>query len=248
MKKKLVVFGTNNYSNSIQSLIKSSKNYFTEHIVFKPENIDFDFYHKNIKILSQPKGAGYWLWKPYVIKKVLEQSNDGDLVFYVDAGNIFLEDPKTIYTKFNQERSMIFFDNRDGISDENPLPNKNWTNKTWTKKDAFVLMNLDNEKTINDPHVNASYQIYIKNKNSLNFINELLFWSENENILTDVPNLYGDNYSSFISHRHDQSVLSLMCSKYNLYLEIDPSEWGNKCDKREFPQLFFHHRNPNFIL
>ena len=39
-----------------------------------------------------------------------------------------------------------------------------------------------------------------------------------------------------------------MCSKYNLYLEIDPSEWGNKCDKREFPQLFFHHRNPNFIL
>lgn len=243
MKKKLVVFGTNNYSNSIRSLIKSSKDYFTDHFVFKPEDIDSDFYRKNINILSQSKGVGYWLWKPYFIKKVLEESIDNDLIFYVDAGNIFLEDPEIIYSEFSQEKNMIFFDNRDGMSDGNPPPNKNWT-----KKDAFVIMNLDNEKAINDQHVNASYQIYKRNETSLDFVTELLSWSENENIITDVPNLYGENYPSFIDHRHDQSVLSLMCSKYNLSLEIDPSEWGNKCAKRKFPQLFFHHRNPNFIL
>lgn len=241
--KHLVVYGTDNYKSAINSLIESGSKFFDKIHRFGPQDIDKNFQQKNNHILNLRRGAGYWLWKPYFIKKVLEESIDNDLIFYVDAGNIFLEDPEIIYSKFSQEKNMIFFDNRDGMSDGNPPPNKNWT-----KKDAFVIMNLDDKKTIDNPHVNASYQIYKRTEISLDFITELLSWSENENILTDVPNLYGENYPSFIDHRHDQSVLSLMCSKYNLSLEIDPSEWGNKCGKREFPQLFFHHRNPNFIL
>lgn len=79
-------------------------------------------------------------------------------------------------------------------------------------------------------------------------MSELLEWSQNENILTDTPNITGENYPTFKDHRHDQSVLSLMAHKYNIKLEIDPSEWGNKCGLRKTSQLFLHHRNPNYIL
>ena len=109
-------------------------------------------------------------------------------------------------------------------------------------------MGLDNNKYTDGPHVNASYQIYKKSPKTISFVKELLEWSQNENILTDSPNITGNNYPSFKDHRHDQSVLSLMALKYNINLEIDPSEWGNKCGIRKTPQLFLHHRNQNFKL
>jgi hypothetical protein len=241
--KHLVIFGTENYKNATSSLIESSKNFFCKIHSFNFDDIDQNFKLKNEHILTQKRGAGYWLWKPYFIYKVLSEIKMGDILFYVDAGNIFLEDPSFLYDKLDGNTDMIFFDNRDGMSDGNPPKNMDWT-----KKDSFVLMGLDNEKTINDPHVNASYQIYKKTPNTIKFVEELLEWSENENIITDLPNITGINYPPFKDHRHDQSILSLMCSKYNIKLEIDPSEWGNKCGLRTTPQLFLHHRNPNFII
>jgi hypothetical protein len=242
MKTHLVIFGTENYKNSILSLLKSSKDYFTNSHVFGIDDIDETFRLKNLNILSQGRGAGYWLWKPYFISKILSEIDMGDILFYVDAGNIFLNNPSFLFDKLIDD-DIILFDNRDGMSDGNPPKNMDWT-----KKDAFTLMGLDNEKTTNAPHVNASYQIYRKTLNTLKFVEEMLEWSQNENIITDKPNTTGVNYPSFKDHRHDQSILSLMCSKYNIKLEIDPSEWGNKCGLRSTPQLFLHHRNPNFIL
>jgi hypothetical protein len=242
MKTHLVIFGTENYKNTISSLLKSSKDYFTNTHVFGVEDIDETFRLKNLNILSQGRGAGYWLWKPYFIFKVLSEIDMGDALFYVDAGNIFLNNPSFLFDKLI-DNDIILFDNRDGMNDGNPPPNKDWT-----KKDTFSIMGLDNDHCINSPHVNASYQVYKKTLKTIDFVSELLEWSQNENILTDIPNITGENYPTFKDHRHDQSVLSLMACKYNLKLEIDPSEWGNKCGLRETPQLFLHHRIPNYIL
>jgi|APGre2960657404_1045060.scaffolds.fasta_scaffold19714_4 hypothetical protein len=243
MNTHLIVFGTDDYKNSISSLIKSSENYFDITHVFNLNDIDENFKNKNKNILEQGRGAGYWLWKPYFIHKVLLDSNDGDVIFYVDAGNIFINDPSLLYEKLSENNDIILFDNRDGMADGEPPPNKDWT-----KKDTFILMGLDDSKYTDGPHVNASYQIYKKSPKTISFVKELLEWSQNENILTDISNITGNNYPSFKDHRHDQSVLSLMALKYNINLEIDPSEWGNKCGIRKTPQLFLHHRDRNFIL
>ena len=242
MKKYLIIFGTNNYQNSINSLIRSSENFFDKHIVYKPEDIDKNFFDKNKNILNQNRGAGYWLWKPYFIQKTLNEVNDGDIVFYVDAGNIFKYDPSFLYENFKINNGVILFDNRDGMSCGNDA--KNYIS---CKKDAFVLMGCDDDKYINGIHLNASYQIYLKNNNSLNFIGEYLNYCENINIITDTPNQYGDNYPGYHDHRHDQSILSLLAIKKNITPLVDPSEWGNNVNNRGFEQLFVHHRIPNYI-
>jgi len=243
MKKKLIIFGTSNYKNSMDSLIKSSENYFDEHHIFQPEDIDREFFEKNIDILKQKRGAGYWLWKPYFIKKVLDSSNDGDIVCYVDSGNIFLNDPSFLYDKLDENDGIILFDNRDGV--QNGESAKNYIS---CKKDSFVLMGCDSYEYIYGKHLNASYQIYRKNNKTINFVNEYLNVCQNINILTDTPNQHGSNYNGYYDHRHDQSVLSLLAIKHNVNPLVDPSEWGNKCGVRGFDQLFKHHRNPNFIL
>jgi len=243
MKKHLIVFGTDNYSNSIDSLIKSSNNYFDEYHIFGKSDIDEEFYKKNKSILDQNRGAGYWLWKPYFIYKVLKKINDKDIVFYVDAGNLFLTDPTFLYKKLKDNNGIILFDNRDGMTN-----GESAQNFISCKKDSFVLMNCDTDEFIFGKHLNASYQIYQKNNNSLLFIDEYLNYCQNINILTDLPNQYGSNYHGYYDHRHDQSVLSLLSIKHKITPLVDPSEWGNKCNCRGFDQLFKHHRTPNFLI
>jgi hypothetical protein len=243
MKTHLLIYGTQNYINAINSLIKSSKNFFDSVHVFSPIDIDEEFYNKNIEILQNSRGAGYWLWKPYFINKVLKSVKDGDVVFYVDAGNIFLENPYFLYERLEENNGIILFDNRDGTS--NGESAKNYIS---CKRDSFVLMGCDEEKYINGTHLNASYQIYQKNENNLKFVDEYLNFCQNKQIITDEPNSFGPNYDGYYDHRHDQSVLSLLASKNNVNPLVDPSEWGNKCNCRGFDQLFLHHRNPNYIL
>lgn len=241
--KHLVVYGTDNYKSAINSLIESGSKFFDKIHRFGPQDIDKNFQQKNNHILNLRRGAGYWLWKPYFIKKVLSDVNDDEIIFYVDAGNIFLNDPSVILNRLEKNDGIVLFDNRDSMRDGNPPPNKNWT-----KKDAFTIMNLDSETHRMAKHCNASYQIYKKNQKSLSFVDEYLFWSQNANVITDAANISGHNYSGFIDHRHDQSILSLLASKYMLHLEVDPSEHGNICGCRDYPQMFLHHRNPYYVL
>jgi hypothetical protein len=44
------------------------------------------FVDRNKNILQRRRGAGYWLWKPYIIYRELYGARDGDIIIYTDAG------------------------------------------------------------------------------------------------------------------------------------------------------------------
>ena len=64
---------------------------------YSPKDIPADFYAKNKFILDQPRGAGYWLWKPLIIKDALSTVGDGDYVFYVDSGAFYIHNTPPSY-------------------------------------------------------------------------------------------------------------------------------------------------------
>jgi hypothetical protein len=241
MKKHLLIFGTIDYNQSVESLSKSAKDYFDTIHKFTFSDIEESFYNENIEILSSHRGAGYWLWKPYFINRILNTINDGDILFYVDAGNIFINNPSVLYNKLEEKNGILLFDNRDGMSSGEYAQNF-----ISCKRDCFILMDSDKDEFIYGKHLNASYQIYQKNTKSLEFVTEYLKFCTNKYIISDTPNMYGDNYPGYYDHRHDQSILSLLAIKHNISPLVDPSEWGNKCKCRDFPQIFLHHRNRNY--
>jgi hypothetical protein len=204
-------------------------------------DIDYEFREKNSNILNQKRGAGYFLWKPYFIHKILNAFEDDDIIFYVDTGNVFISNPEIIYQHLESNNGVILFDNRDGM--QNGLAAQNFIS---CKKDCFVLMNCDNDEYINGLHLNGSYLVFKNNDFARNFVSEWLDFCQNEEILTDTPNKFGDNYPGYYDHRHDQSILSLLAIKHKIKPLVDPSEWGNKCGIREFPQMFLHHRRKNY--
>lgn len=205
---------------------------FDECISLDRADLDLSFVRANRKILEQPRGAGYWLWKPYIIAKTLTKINQGDLLFYSDAGAWFINkiDPLLPILDASAEKMLLF-----SLEDYR-------TNAIWTKRDCFVLLDLDREPYLSYPQLKAGYIIMKKNNFVIQFINEWLNYARDYRILTDAPNECRlPNYPFFEDHRHDQSILSLLGRKYNLSTIPDIAQFGNDRRPTQVPQLMDHH-------
>ena len=63
----------------------SSINLFSERDIFNfcPEIIPYK------KFLSSTRGYGYWMWKSFLVSRMMELSSDDDLICYADIGCTF---------------------------------------------------------------------------------------------------------------------------------------------------------------
>jgi hypothetical protein len=244
MKKILTTFGTQKWYNAKANLIQSAKQFGLDGAAdFNETKIEQSFYEENKAIFLNPRGFGYWLWKPYIILKTFEQLNNGDMVLYSDSGSIIVNQINDLFEICQQNEGILLFDNRDGTPTENDI----WINKHWTKTDCFVLMDCDTEKYTEGNQVDACYQIYQKNSKSIEFVQEYLKYCKNIHIVSDFPSMTNKrpNYTCFRDHRHDQSVLSLLAIKHNVHIEREPSQWGYRTEENRSKIKFYHHRNPN---
>ena len=212
-------------------------------VEYSPADIDKDFYAKNKFILDQPRGAGYWLWKPYIIKDALNKVAEGDYVFYADSGAFFINKIQYLIDAMNAEKVNIMIFGGDGNA---PLE------RQWTKRDAFILMDCDEAKYTDSPHLGATFVIVKKCAESESFIEEWLKYSQDPRIITDIPNQLGkENYPEFRENRHDETILSLVAKKRNIPPFRTPTQFANvnqektpeNISKRSpYPQIFYHHR------
>lgn len=187
---------------------------FDKIIGYSQLDIDETFYHLNKHILEQKRGGGYWLWKPYFIYKTLQEMNDNDYLFYSDSGAFFL---KSVDLLINELEKY----NQDIMGFELPL-----VEKQWTKQELFNNLNCDNDNTKESNQIMASFQLIRKTTFSLNFYKQYLEYSCNEINITDKYDAEITQDVSYIDHRHDQSIFSLLYKKYNLKVFKDPSQLG----------------------
>jgi hypothetical protein len=168
---------------------------------YTPSDIDFSFYQKNSHILDQPKGAGYWLWKPYIILDAMKRLPENSLILYLD-GDMLMIDDITPLSELMSKHDRVFFYN----SHQN-LP--------YIKKDAYLLMGLDPEQYKNHTHLFGFFILLKNNAKNKQFITTWLNYCLDERILTDIPSTLGTEYQEFKSHRHEQAILSLLAAQYS---------------------------------
>jgi hypothetical protein len=198
-------------------------NIFDKIIELNKNNIDLNFYNNHRDILNQHRGAGYWLWKPYFINKLLNDTNENDIIVYADSTIRIDKDISPLFEILEETKGIMTFISSIGNNTFNP-------EKTYTKRDIFVEMGCDDDFYYTGKYncqFNGAF-IIIKNNNfSKNFVKEWLELSCNEQLLTDLPSKI-KNYPEFKDNRHDQSILSLLSKKNNLYPYPDPTQWGNE--------------------
>lgn len=234
MKKILINYADRLYYESQKNNSKTGLNIggFTNIINYSSKDIDDLFYFKNRHILEHSRGAGYWLWKPYIILKTLQIMSDDDILFYCDSG-------VTIKNSFNQYLFDLCYNDENGLI----LFNGGHINRKFTKMDCFYYMGCEEEKYANATQLTATFQLCRKTDFVLNFYQEHLKFAEDEKILTDLENKCGkNNYSDFIAHRHDQSILTNLKVKYNVKTVEDISQFGNLVRETGYKQLVDHHR------
>ena len=61
-------------------------------IEYTAEDIDPAFRAANKEILDNPRGGGYYLWKPYVFYKAYQELGDRDYLIYTDAGSVYVDE------------------------------------------------------------------------------------------------------------------------------------------------------------
>jgi hypothetical protein len=198
-----------------------------------------DFYQKNKYILDQPRGNGFWLYKPKIILDTLENANSDDTIMYCDSGLSVIGNLTPLFD-IAQTRP------NDGIMLFR-LPGPH-INRTWTKRDCFILTGCDSDRYWNGELVNGAMSLWCKTERSLAFLKEWLKLCRDPRILTDDQSIMGQEFMDFRDHRHDQSVLSLLAIKHELEVFRSPCQWAyNETDIAKFnnsnyEQLVNHHR------
>lgn len=196
---------------------------------------DPDFVARCRHILDQPRGAGYWLWKPFIILMVLRKHlKDGDVLFYADSGSHFVHraDPVIELCQSRRDLPLLLFT----LEDEHQ-------NRVWTKRDCFHYLGLDRPDITDAPQILGSFVVCERCPAVIDFIAEWLRCAEDERLLTDLPNTCGlPDYPEFRDHRHDQAILSLLARRDGVSLLPDISQWGNDRRDPAIPQIMLHSR------
>lgn len=238
MAKILINYAHNAFYKSQIGNCESGKQYGFDIVMpYNFDMLDNSFKKRNAHILKQPRGAGYWIWKPQILLQTFQQCNEGDYVFYSDSGATFISGIDCLIPICDRNNGILLF---------HLTPDPKNCEQVQTKRDTFVLMGCEHVKDMWPP-IHGGFQLYKNCFFAKYFVNKLLHYCEDERIVTDSPNQFGENYPLFQNHRHDQSILSCLQKKMGIQSYNDPSQYGNQFRKPEdgYGQLINHHRNPN---
>jgi hypothetical protein len=197
-------------------------------------DIDPDFAAHNRHILSQPRGAGYWLWKPYIIHRALmDFTKPGDYIVYTDAGVEFVANINRIIDEMERSGEDIF------------LFGNNYQHRDWCKREVFDALNCK------DGHqVQASAMVLRNTENAMYLVEEWLDQCQYGNQIDDICG--SDQYPGFREHRHDQAILTAVAQAMGLRLHWWPAIYNGGAftyDKGTYtdtyPPIFHHHRKRN---
>jgi hypothetical protein len=226
-KKIFLTFGNNKYYNSLYRINNEalSFNIFDEVLIFTDIKLRNDFpqfweTHENF-INNNPRGYGYWIWKSFLTLKILEKMNENDILVYVDAGCSL----NTNGIQRLNDYFQIVRDSNNGIlSFELPF-----SEKCYTKMDAFEYLGMNNNEILDSKQLVGGIYILRKCDKTTFLFNEVYNnISNNYNLINDCPSTLENNIS-FVEHRHDQSIFSLLRKKYGTEILYDETYFSDDC-------------------
>ncbi len=218
MEVALVTFASKCFYKNQKQLVQSAtatgiKKIFAWKYV---QLLRYNFFWKNIKLLRCKRGAGYWIWHAFIIRKALDEMNDNDVVIFCDAGLTFCADFKNVLQSMGDSYVQLF--SAGGF-----------TNRQYTKRDAFVLMGCDEKKYWDGQQTMGGIHFWRKCPDAYRLLDEYEAYCCNAQIVSDLPNKLGENFPEFIDHRHPQSIMSLLAIKYNYTTLPCPADFtGNE--------------------
>ncbi|KAF4659189.1 hypothetical protein FOL47_007686 [Perkinsus chesapeaki] len=167
--------------------------------------LDPEWRQRNSAILSLPRGAGYWLWKPFVILDTLLDDSlpwFSSVVLYLDAGNHYTANPRSVVG-----RALLHTDVAAPLL-------KCCLESDWAKRDAIRLLAPAEPPAASftaRPRSRHQFSGRRKTPVAVDFVKRWLRACEDYRVVTDYENEEGyRNYPTFTRHVHDQAAFSIL--------------------------------------
>ena len=195
---------------------------------YRRSHIDPDFYQKNKNILDKPRGAGYWIWKPYFILKTMENAPENAIIIYCDTGFVFHTSPKSLIDGAkSHDITLVKYDPADY-----GYVKKHASGETLRQMDCTSQTCKDSE------HILAGFSVYRNTARARQFVREWLNYCTVEDIIFGKQGGEPED-PAFRNHGDDETVLSVLHAKH--------SEWCNLITKDQLYDLvYYHHRHPAY--
>lgn len=165
-------------------------------------------------ITNNPRGRGYWIWKPHIMLHSLSIMQDGDILVYADAGCSIKASGAGRFQKYLE----ILRTDKHGIlafSSEHPM-------HKWTKMDTIKALGGESIMSMNG--VIGTAIIIRKCATSVRIIEKWMELCSRYELVDDSPSVAA-NYPDYIEHRHDQAILSLLLRGMGCYVTLDNETW-----------------------
>ena len=215
MKIHLISYGDDKFASQ-KAFFKETavaSGFFDEITIYSPQDIDNSFVTRFQTILNTKRGGGYWIWKPYFVKKALDALNDGDILIYCDAGCMVNSRARK---RFNEYVEMLEASKTGSIAFE--LPHKE---TEYTKQEIFDFFGSP-ANAIETNQLMATIILFKKCSHATMLVDK---WYST---FCEFPMSFLDDYypeiqrPEFISNRYDQSMFSMIRKIYGS--DIIPDE------------------------
>ena len=215
-----ITYGDSKYSESKERILEqaSKTGVFDKVIGYDKRNLSLDILES--EAMDHDKGGGYWIWKPFIILKTLQEMKNGDILVYADAGctiNISAE-WQCYFDELYNVNGLFFL--------------LNTTVRQYTRPDVIELFSANGKFWDRNYQVSATCVILKKDDKTIKFITEWNnFMIENFFYVKDleIDKLLVKN-KKFIAHRHDQSILTALFyehrKRYNFKYILNHFEGG----------------------
>lgn len=163
-----------------------------------PFDLSCKFRRDAAAILEHARGAGYWVWKPFVILNQI-RIIDADYLVYSDACSITSYDIRQLALQMAPNSFLAAF-------------RLTHVEKVWSKQDVVEALGCDTE-CANSFQFGATVSVWkVGDPRSMQFLS---WWTEaimDPHNVTDSPSKR-PNDLTFREHRHDQSLFSILVKR-----------------------------------
>ena len=220
--------------------------------LFNPNDLNDDFKNYVLSLIKKGKkrGFGHWVWQTYIHQVVLSKMKEGDIYHWCDVGCHFNKRGKHRLKEYieivtNNKNGCLFFSYKkpnfgNQYDSYYYAPNLEFE---YTKSDLIKFFNLSFEdKIIHTPQVWGGSFFLRKCLTSEKLLKQHFEITRNRYDLIDddESKFIEKSFPGFISHRHSQSVLSILAKKINCdFISAYESEWAlDESKNRTYNHLY----------
>jgi hypothetical protein len=177
--------------------------YFDEVTMYSENDIASAFKKRHGDVWNQPRGGGYWIWKPYVILKTLRDMRENDILAYIDGG-CTLCCTDAAKKRFGEYVTAVNDSSQGVLRMRLTHKEGKYTNKRLFTfcEEYFGKAQEDFAETM---QLVGGIMVIRKTEFAMKFFETVMdILEKDDKLITDMYNGPGEQ------HRHDQSLLSLV--------------------------------------